>query len=59
MKRMKPDAYKTEARTRVQRATEDLVARHGVWNAGKIRKAMEDILRNERLLKGDKYDSDL
>lgn len=49
MKRMRPDAYKIEAQLRVQRATGDLIARFGTWNAKKVKRVMEDILKSERL----------
>ena len=52
MKRMTPEKYKGEARRRVQRMTEDLVARLGAWNAKKIMDEMERDLRNRRRAHG-------
>ena len=49
MKRMRPEAYKAEAMRRAMTATHDLTARFGVWNADKIAKEVETILRNRRL----------
>ena len=48
MKRLKPDAYKIEARRRIDQATKDLIARFGAWNAEKIASEMERVLRDKR-----------
>lgn len=49
MRRMKPEEYRGEAHRRLTNATHDLVARHGTWNAGKIKEEMERELRDGRL----------
>lgn len=49
MKRMKPQQYKGEALRRIDSVTADLIARFGAWNAEKIKKEMEKILRKRRL----------
>lgn len=48
MKRLRPDVYKYEAKVRINKVTDDLVARHGTWNAAKIEEEMEQILRHRR-----------
>jgi hypothetical protein len=45
---MRPDAYKAEAMRRATTATHDLTARFGAWNADKITKEMEKLLRDRR-----------
>ena len=48
MKRMKPDEYRLEALTRVNRAIKDLTQRFGEWNRQKIEAEMERLLRDKR-----------
>jgi len=48
MVRMRPEAYKGEANHRVSILLLDLVAHYGAWNAGKIAKEIERLLRERR-----------
>jgi hypothetical protein len=48
VKRLRPNAYKQEAKSRIDKVTIDLVSRHGAWNAEKIEQEMYHILRDRR-----------